>query len=250
MMAIISKNIKTILTCVAILIILYGAYNTLFTNVEGLGKKKLSKICDDISNCGGYDFNDKNERKAFKRVLNTEKRICKRECKNNYENLGFSNRNKCRKNYCKPEVIAVKLVKPISKSKRKPPQRTIKLSFIDNFTVKISNTLTSFTYFPPDIEFQKQKFIHEDIIRYNGIFSKEYDSEIKNLSSDFNLHDRTITFNILHHQKEKNEKPLQLVFSGDDIYQFMITGGELTKYERILESIGIKNPKVTFFSNN
>ena len=106
--------VHTILFTLALLIILYGAYNALFGNVEGLGKKKLTKICSDISNCGPekYDFNDKSIRKAFKKEIKKERKVCKQECKSDYEGLGYSSKKKCKRKMCKTKDVATRLLEP------------------------------------------------------------------------------------------------------------------------------------------
>lgn len=106
------KNLHNILFAIALLIILYGAYRALFGTVEGLGKKQLGKLCiknkTEISKCGtsGLDLTNKSVFKDFKKAIRAQKKICKADCKSDYDKLGYSSKHKCKQKLCRTKTVA------------------------------------------------------------------------------------------------------------------------------------------------
>ena len=106
------KNLHNILFAIALLIILYGAYRALFGTVEGLGKKQLGKLCiknkTEISKCGtrGLDLTNKSVFKDFKKAIRAQKKICKADCKSDYDKLGYRSKRKCKQKLCRTKTVA------------------------------------------------------------------------------------------------------------------------------------------------
>ena len=107
--------VHTILIILALLFILYETYKILFVNVEGLRKKKLTKICSDIRNCGslGYDFTDNKVRTKFTNDIKTFLKMCKTKCNSDSKSLGFTNKNKCKQKLCNTKKILSYLLAPV-----------------------------------------------------------------------------------------------------------------------------------------